>query len=108
MIPGLGSKMKQMKDMQIDEKDMNQVEAIIQSDDEKKSDGIHPLSTASPQAASPMAVEPGSRCKPTVEAVSGSPQDDEEDAGNAEIGQKNVGFSVAVRGTENPNSIDLV
>ena len=31
MIPGLGSKLKQMGDMQIDEKDMKRVEAIIQS-----------------------------------------------------------------------------
>ncbi len=31
MIPGLGSKMKQLSDMKIDEKDMNRVEAIIQS-----------------------------------------------------------------------------
>ena len=31
MIPGLGSKMKQLKDVQVDEKDMNRVEAIIQS-----------------------------------------------------------------------------
>ena len=31
MIPGLGSKMKQLSEMQIDEKDMKRVEAIIQS-----------------------------------------------------------------------------
>ena len=31
MIPGLGGKMKQLQDMQVDEKDMNRVEAIIQS-----------------------------------------------------------------------------
>ena len=31
MIPWLGSKMKQLSDMKIDEKDMNRVEAIIQS-----------------------------------------------------------------------------
>ena len=31
MIPGLGSKMKQLSDMKIDEKDMKRVEAIIQS-----------------------------------------------------------------------------
>lgn len=31
MIPGLGSKMKQLQGMQIDEKDMKRVEAIIQS-----------------------------------------------------------------------------
>lgn len=31
MIPGLGSKMKQMGDLQIDEKDLKRVEAIIQS-----------------------------------------------------------------------------
>jgi signal recognition particle subunit SRP54 len=31
MIPGLGSKMKGLSDMQVDEKDMNRVEAIIRS-----------------------------------------------------------------------------
>src|SRR5665647_2714565 len=31
MIPGLGSKMKQLQSMEIDEKDMKRVEAIIQS-----------------------------------------------------------------------------
>jgi signal recognition particle subunit SRP54 len=31
MIPGLGGKMKQLQGMQVDEKDMNRVEAIIQS-----------------------------------------------------------------------------